>query len=104
MGDNMYSTEAEVKTILHDIAEKHDEGSSIFVAKRETYKNNPLKRTVTFVIQTKEGNEALINEILKYIVDNDTSIEFLLSDINVQGGNFTVDYLFVSAEIAPKLA
>ena len=103
MSDLMYCTEAEVKAILIGLAAVTDEAPAVFVAYREQ-KARYSKRLVTFVIQTKEGNEDLVNSIVKYSVDNELQLRFAKSDINVQSGNLTVDYLYVEADIYPQLA
>ena len=99
----MFCTEAEVKTILIDIIKKIDEAPVVFVA----YRNQPvgsLKRTVTFVIQTKEGNEVLVDLINKESLKYDEQMWFLKSDMNIQENNFAVDYLYVDALISPNLS
>ena len=102
MSDLMYCTEAEVKEILLEIAETTDEAPFVFVAYREQ-KPNSLNRLTTFVVQTKEGNEALVNKIVKYSANNEMELRFVKSDINIQSGNFAIDYLFVEATIYPNL-
>jgi len=102
MSDLMYCTEAEVKAILLELADGTDEAPFVFVAGREQGTRS-LQRTVTFVIQTKEGNEALVNKIIKFSADNEMVLRFVKSDINIQSGNFAVDYLFVEATISPRL-
>ncbi len=102
MSDLMYCTEKEVKEILINIAKETDEAPYVFVAYRQQKKNS-LARDVTFVIQTTEGNEELVNKIVKYSADHEMELRFVKSDINVQNGNLTVDYLFVDATIFPNL-
>ena len=102
MGDVMYCTEAEVKTILLDLAKETDEAPFVFVAYREQ-KSRSLQRQVTFVIQTKEGNEKLVNKIVKASAMGGLELRFLKSDINIQDGNFAVDYIYVQADISPNL-
>ena len=104
MSDLMYCTEAEVKDLILALAKEVDEVPQVFVAYREALKSNPLKRLVTFVIQTKEGNEALVNKIVQYSSENEMVLEFSKSDINIQGGNLAVDYLYIEAIISPNLA
>ncbi len=103
MADIMYCTEAEVKDILLKLAKDTDDVSAVFIAYREQ-KPRQLQREVTFVIQTKEGNEELVNSIVKYSAEHEMELRFLKSDINVQGGNMTIDYLYVQATIYPKLS
>jgi len=102
MSDTMYCTEAEVKEILLGLAKETDEAPFVFVAFREQ-KSRSLQRQVTFVIQTKEGNEALINKVIKASSMDGMAFRFLKSDINIQDGNFAVDYIFVEADISPNL-
>jgi hypothetical protein len=99
----MYCTEAEVKEILLTLAKETDETPTVFVAYREQGKRT-LQRLVTFVIQTKEGNEVLVNKLVKYSAEHELEIRFIKSDINIQSGNLTVDFLFVEANIYPNLA
>ncbi len=102
MSDLMYCTEKEVKDILINLAKETDEAPYVFVAYRQQKKNS-LARDVTFVIQTTEGNEELVNKIVKYSSENEMELRFSKSDINVQNGNLTVDYLFIDATIYPDL-
>ena len=98
-----YRTEAAAKTVLLDIVKEFDEAPLIYTAYRDQSRRS-FTRVVTFVIQTKEGNEALINKIVKYSSENENMIRFIKSDINVQSGNFEIDFLYVEATIAPNLA
>ena len=103
MEDVTFCTEAEVKAILLNVIKPIDEAPVVFVA----YRNQPvdsLKRTVTFVIQTKEGNEALVDAINKESLVHDSQFWFLKSDMNIQDNNFAVDYLYVDALISPNLS
>lgn len=99
----MYCTEAEVMEMLLDLAKETDEAPHVFVAFREAFSGKSLKRTVTFVIQTKTDNEALVNKIVKASSESEMVFKFMKSDMNIQDGNFEVDYLFVEADISPKL-
>lgn len=100
----MFCTEAEVKTILLDIATiSGEEAPHIFVAYRKQ-DNNSVNRTVTFVIPTQEGNETLVNAIIKSGVSTyENQFRFVKSDVNVQS-DLTIDYLMVEADIYPQLA
>ena len=103
MSDVMFCTEAEVKAILIKVAKTTDEAPFVFVA----YRNQPTnsyKRLVTFIVQTKEGNEALVDLINKEAMKYDEELQFVKSDINIQDGNFAVDYLYVDALISPNLS
>jgi hypothetical protein len=102
MSDLMYCTEAEVKQILLELAQETDEAPYVFVAVREQ-KRNSLNRLVTFVIQTKEGNEELVNKVVSYSAHNEMQLRFLRSDVNIQSGSFATDFLFVEATIYPQL-
>ena len=102
MSDVMFCTEAEVSSLLLGYAKEIDNKSAIFVAFRKASRKS-LKRVVTFVIQTKEGNEALVNKIVKESTNYDMQFRFDKSDINIQSGNLTVDYLYVDAIISPNL-
>ena len=103
MSDMMYCTEAEVKEILLGLAKETDEAPFVFVAYRQERSSKSLMRQVTFVIQTKEGNEALVNKIVKYSSRNEMALRFIKSDMNIQDGNFAIDYLYVEAIISPNL-
>lgn len=102
MSDTILRTESEVKAILLDLAKTTDEAPQVFVAYRNQ-KGDTLQRQVTFVIQTKEGNEALVNAIVKASTQNQMKIRFVKSDLNIQSNNFAIDYLFVEALISPIL-
>ena len=102
MSDTMFCTEKEIRTLLLGFAREIDNKSNIFVAFRETSKNS-FNRVVTFVIQTTEGNEALVNKIVNESANYERQFWFDKSDINIQGGNLTVDYLYIDAIIKPKL-
>ncbi len=103
MSDLMYCTESEIKEILLNLAKETDEAPFVFVAFREQ-SSRSLQRMVTFVIQTTEGNEALVNKVVKYSADNEMVLRFVKSDMNIQSGNFAVDFLFIEATISPQLA
>lgn len=97
------NSEQEVKDFLLNIALETDTAPNVFIAMRDQSENS-LMRTVTFVIQTREGNEKLVNKLVKIRVDNeDSPIRFIKSDMNVQNGLFEIDYLFVAVTISPKL-
>lgn len=102
MSDLMYCTEAEVKDILLNLANETDEAPVVFTYGRSAFKNS-LKRLVTLVVITKEGNEELVNKIIKYSADNEMVLEFIKSEVNVQNNVATVDYLYVEAIVTPKL-
>tara|TARA_R110000772_G_C13138329_1_gene423694 strand:- start:100 stop:411 length:312 start_codon:yes stop_codon:yes gene_type:complete len=102
MSDLMFSTEKEVKDILITAVKLTDEAPVVFVAFREQ-SSNSFNRTVTFVIQTKEGNEALINNIIKSSMNYEKQFKFVKSDLNMQDGKYTVDYVMIEATIYPKL-
>ena len=102
MSDVMFCTEKEVRDLLLGYAKEIDNKSAIFVAFRETSPKS-LKRVVTFVIRTKEGNEELVNKIVKMSGEYEMQFRFDKSDINIQSGNLTVDYLYIDAIITPKL-
>jgi len=102
MSDLMFCTEKEVRDLLLGFAKEIDRESAIFVAFREGSRTS-VKRVVTFVIQTKEGNEELVNKIVKESANHEMQFYFEKSDINIQSGNLTVDYLYIDALITPKL-
>ena len=102
MSEILFCTEKEVKEILISVAKNTDEAPMVFVAYRNQ-PSNSLKRLVTFVVQTKEGNEALVDLINKESIKYDGEFYFSKSDINIQDGNFLVDYLYVDALISPNL-
>jgi len=102
MSDLIFCLESEAKEALLDIIQYEDEAPHVFVAYREANRNS-FSRTVTFVIQTKEGNETLINRIVKASSKNDQALRFIKSDMNIESGNLTVDYVFVEAVITPNL-
>lgn len=102
MSDLMFCTEKEVKDLLITAVKLTDEAPVVFVAFREQARNS-FNRTVTFVIQTKEGNEDLINNINKASKVNEMQFKFVKSDLNVQDGKYTVDYVMVEATIYPNL-
>lgn len=103
MSDTMFCTEQEVKDILINIVKSTDEAPHVFTAFRTQAKDS-FNRTVTFVIQTKEGNETLINAVMKASIEHDRKFRFVKSDLNVQDGRFEVDFLMIEAEITPNLA
>lgn len=102
MSDLMYGSEAEVKEILLGLCAEIDQVPTVFTVNR---KQNPrsLQRSVTFVIQTTRDNEALVNKIVKYSSEHEMSLRFSESDMDLQGGNFEIDYLFITADIYPNL-
>lgn len=103
MSDIMFCTEKEVRDLLLGFAREVDTKSAIFVAYRDGSPKS-AKRVVTFVIQTKEGNEELVNKIVTESIRNyESQFYFEKSDINIQSGNLTVDYLYIDAIISPKL-
>lgn len=99
--EQAFCTEAEVKTILETLT--GEDTPSVVVIKREQ-KSGSYMRKVTFLIRTVEGDEALVNAINKWSVNNDRKLEFVYSELNLQTGNLDVDYLFVAAYVAPNLA
>ena len=103
MSDLRCNSESEVKDILLQLALETDEAPFVFVAFREQSVRS-LQRSVTFVIQTKEGNETLVNKVIAASTQHDDiDFKFIKSDVNIQDGNFAVDYLYVLATIIPKL-
>jgi len=100
--EQAFCTEKEVRDILLAIAKETDETPSVFVAYR-VQEPRKLHRTVTFVLQTREGNEELVNLLVKGSSENDMMFRFVKSDINIQNGNLTVDFIFVDADIYPNL-
>ena len=102
MSDVMYCTESEVIDNLLKVSKTVDEAPHIFVAYREQ-PHNALKRKTTFVVQTNVGNEALINALIKESIKPEVDFKFIKSEVDIQGGNLTVDYLFIEATITPKL-
>ena len=103
MTDKMFCTEAEVKQIIIDVVSLTDEAPTVFIAYREQ-STKSFNRQVTFVIQTREGNEELINNLNKASITHERQLSFIKSDLNVQSGNFEIDYLYVIADIYPQLA
>lgn len=104
MSDVKFCTEKEVKDLLQSVIETQDEVASVTTAFRNQ-PNNSLKRTVTFVIQTQEGNEALVNKIVKLTSENQYEgiLSFDKSEMIIQDGRFMVDFLYVEAVISPNL-
>ena len=103
MSDLMFCTEKEVKDILIDVAKSTDEAPFVFVAFREQSPRS-FARKVTFVIQTKEGNETLVNNVIKASMKYERVFTFVKSDVNIQSGNYAVDFIMVEATITPQLA
>ncbi len=99
---DLFCTEAEVKTIIFDAALTVDIKPVVFVAKRETLKDNRLAYVATFAVQTSSDNEALINALLKMTLGY-SSIRVAGSDVDIQGGNLMVDFLWVEATIQQNL-
>lgn len=102
MSELIFCTEADAKTALLSVIEKEDEAPHVFVAYRQEVPNS-FNRMITFVIQTKEGNESLINSIVKASSKNDRAFRFVKSDMNIESGNLTIDYIFVETLITPNL-
>ena len=102
MSDLVFCKESEVKEALLDLLDREDEAPHIFVAYREEIRNS-YNRSVTFVIQTKEGNDSLIDRIVKASTKNDRAFRFVKSDMNIESGNLTIDYLYIEAVITPNL-
>lgn len=97
-----FCTESEAKALLLGYAKEIDKESAIFVAFRDAIPNS-YNRVVTFVIKTEEGNEELVDKIVRESAVEDRRFTFSKSDINIQNGNFTIDYLYITAIITPKL-
>lgn len=96
-----FQTEVEVIDILMTLALGTDKVAVVFAMQR-VQSQNSLTRVVTFVIQTKVGNEALINSINKYRITHNVELRFIKSEMNVHGGSLDVDYLFIEAYISPN--
>jgi hypothetical protein len=101
--DNMFCTEQEVIDLVLASAATVDVIPDIFVAKRETSKDNSLVYTCTIAVQTAAGNEALIVALMKMTLEH-KGIKFNGSDVDVQGGNLLVDFLWVEATIRQILS
>ena len=102
MSDNMFCTEQEVKQLIFDTSATVDVKPVVFVAKRVTLKENKLAYTATFAVQTNTDNEALIVAIMKMSLEYQ-HLNLQGSDVDIQGNNLMVDFLWVEAIIQPRL-
>ena len=100
----MFCSEDDVKQILRNIIGNIDAEGDVFVYQR-TVDKDTFTRLTTFVIPTHEGNEALINAIERASISDeyDGDFKFVKSEINVEDKAYPIDYLFVQANITPKL-
>lgn len=98
-----FCTEAAAREILNDICKSTGELSPFIIVSKREQKSGSYMRVVTFVIRTEEGNEELVDAINKWSTENDRRLEFYWSEINLQNGNMTADYLMIRAYIAPNL-
>ncbi len=103
MSDDMFCSETEVETLIFETAATVDVKPVVFVAKRETLKENRFAYNSTFAVQTSAGNEALITALMKMTLEK-SNIKFNGSDVDIQGGNLMVDFIWMEATITPNLA
>ena len=94
----MWCTEKEVMDMIETLALPLDVVPTVFVSRREPLKENPYKYNAIFAVQTSENNEALIAKLLFA-----EEIDFIGSEVDTQGGNAILDFLYVQATISPKL-
>lgn len=94
-----YCTEKEVMDMIYVAAKTIDIVPVVFVSRREPVKGNPYQYHAVFAVQTSENNEQLIAKLL-FLGDN---IEFGGSEVDVQGGNVILDFIYVRAIISPKI-
>jgi len=98
-----FCTELEVSSLLMSVASAIDIRPVIFVAKREITKQNRMTYTATFAMQTVANNESLVHALIKLSIENE-DIVFAGSDLDIQGGNLTIDFMWVNAVIRRNLA
>jgi len=98
-----FCTELEVSSLLMSVASAIDIRPVIFVAKREITKQNKMTYTATFAMQTGANNESLVHALIKLSIENE-DIVFAGSDLDIQGGNLTIDFMWVNAVIRRNLA
>ena len=98
MCDN-FKTELEALNFLKGIVTNYDTSTSlnVFVFSREAIKNSPY-RNVTLVVQTRENNEIMLNEIEKQTIDM-KYFNFVKSEVSLEDKNMIVDYMFFEARI-----
>ena len=102
MSNDSFDTENEVKTLLTNLVTTLDGTPHIFVFSREQDKNS-TQRVVTFCIQTKEGNEKLVNAIVSLSLSLEKGLRFSKSEVVIENATAVIDYLFIEANIMPCL-
>ncbi len=95
---DFFCSEHEVKQIIFDTALTIDVKPVVFVAKRETSKGNRFAYDGTFAVQTSSDNEALLTALLKTTLEY-PHLRFKGSDVDLQGNNLMVDFLWMEATI-----
>jgi hypothetical protein len=102
--EESFCTEDEARQVLYDICYSVGQDSPFVMVARREQKSRSLRREVTFVIRTKEGDEKLIDSLIKWGIENSFKLEFFLSELNLQNENLTADYIYVRCFVAPDLS
>ena len=97
-----YCTESEAKAEILKVAKLHSDNPIVIAAKR-TSGINTIHRDVTFVVRCGVDNELLVNALEQLSLTTNRSLSFIGSEVNLQDGQMSIDYLYVTASIKPNL-
>ena len=101
--EQAFCDEESVYEILIDICRENGALKPTILVSARDQKPRSFMYEATFVIITDEGNEELIRAINKWSAKNDRMIQFFHSEINLQNGDLTADYIMVKGFVAAPL-
>lgn len=97
-----YTDEDALAKALEELVKELDGTAKVLTYNRLVAPNTLLVAT-TFLIMCKANNFTLVKALMKAFLPERGKIVFANSQLNLESGNLDIDYLYVKAEIKPKL-
>lgn len=97
-----FTDEDVLRSQLETFVKATDKTAQVLTFSREVPPNT-AKINTTFVVTCASGQFALVVKMLKEFRQYEGKIVFGNSQLNMESGNLEIDFLYIKAEIKPKL-
>lgn len=97
-------SEANVITFLTDAAQEYGVSSPMVIVANRTLQPSSLTRRVRFVVVVPTNSEAVVDGLIKdCLYATNSVVTFTGSEVNLDNGDLSMDYLYFDANIVAKI-